>query len=37
LANEAGYHAGKKIKGRKLHIITDTLGLMPHAIIHLRC
>ena len=29
-----GYDAGKKIKGRKRHIITDTLGLMPHVIVH---
>ena len=29
-----GYDAGKKIKGRKRHIITDTLGLMLHVIVH---
>jgi putative transposase len=29
-----GYDAGKKIKGRKRHIITDTLGLMLFVIIH---
>jgi transposase len=26
---ESGYHAGKKIKGRKRHIIVDSLGLLP--------
>jgi hypothetical protein len=25
-----GYDAGKKIKGRKRHIIVDTLGLIVH-------
>lgn len=29
-----GYDAGKKIKGRKRHIVTDTLGLMLTVIIH---
>ena len=29
-----GYDAGKKIKGRKRHIITDTLGLILHVIVH---
>lgn len=29
-----GYDAGKKVKGRKRHIITDTLGLMLFAVIH---
>jgi putative transposase len=29
-----GYDAGKKIKGRKRHIVTDTLGLMLFVIIH---
>ena len=29
-----GYDAGKKIKGRKRHIITDTTGLLIGAIIH---
>ncbi len=28
------YDAGKKIKGRKRHIITDTLGLMLFVIVH---
>jgi transposase len=29
-----GYDAGKKVKGRKRHILTDTLGLMIEAVIH---
>src|SRR5438067_8699622 len=29
-----GYDAGKKVKGRKRHIVTDTLGLMVGAAIH---
>jgi transposase len=29
-----GYDAGKKIKGRKRHIVTDTLGLLVGAIVH---
>lgn len=29
-----GYDAGKKIKGRKRHILTDTLGLMLEAVVH---
>src|ERR1039458_9564165 len=29
-----GYDAGKKIKGKKRHILVDTLGLMLHAIVH---
>ena len=30
----SGYDAGKKIKGRKRHIVTDTLGLMIFVIVH---
>jgi putative transposase len=30
----AGYDAGKKIKGRKRHIVTDTLGLMLFVLVH---
>lgn len=30
----SGYDAGKKIKGRKRHIITDTSGLLVGAVIH---
>ena len=29
-----GYDAGKKIKGKKRHILVDTLGLLLHAMIH---
>jgi Transposase DDE domain len=29
-----GYDAGKKIKGRKRHILVDTQGLLIHAIVH---
>jgi len=28
----AGYGAGKKIKGKKRHILVDTQGLMTHAL-----
>jgi transposase len=30
----SGYDAGKKIKGKKRHILVDTQGLLMHAIIH---
>src|SRR5215471_19453572 len=29
-----GYDAGKKIKGKKRHILVDTLGLLIHAMVH---
>ncbi len=29
-----GYDAGKKIKGRKRHIVTDTLGNMLEGVVH---
>lgn len=29
-----GYDAGKRIKGRKRHIITDTLGFMVGLVVH---
>ena len=29
-----GYDAGKKVKGRKRHIITDTNGFLVHAVVH---
>jgi putative transposase len=29
-----GYDAGKKIKGRKRHFVTDTLGLLVGAVVH---
>ena len=30
----AGYDAGKKVKGRKRHIVVDTLGLMVGLVVH---
>ncbi|BCH62288.1 hypothetical protein RvVAT039_pl11580 (plasmid) [Agrobacterium vitis] len=30
----AGYDAGKKIKGRKRHIVVDMLGLMVGLVVH---
>src|ERR1700758_1583690 len=30
----SGYDAGKKIKGKKRHILVDTLGLLMHAVVH---
>jgi transposase len=29
-----GYDAGKKIKGKKRHILVDTKGLLMHAVVH---
>ena len=29
-----GYDAGKKIKGKKRHLLVDTQGLLLHAIVH---
>ncbi len=29
-----GYDAGKKIKGKKRHVLVDTLGLLLHAVVH---
>jgi hypothetical protein len=29
-----GYDAGKRIKGRKRHLVTDTLGLMLRIEVH---
>jgi len=29
-----GYHAGKKVKGRKCHILTDTNGVLVAAVVH---
>jgi len=29
-----GYDAGKKVKGRKRHILTDTIGLLVGAVVH---
>lgn len=30
----SGYDAGKKIKGRKRHVVVDTLGLMVGVVVH---
>ena len=30
----SGYDAGKKIKGKKRHILVDTVGVVLHAIVH---
>lgn len=32
--DERGYDAGKKVKGRKRHIVTDTLGLLLLVVVH---
>jgi len=29
-----GYDAGKKIKGKKRHVLVDTFGLLLHAVVH---
>ena len=29
-----GFDAGKKIKGKKRHVLVDTQGLLMHAIVH---
>lgn len=31
---EKGYDAGKKVKGRKRHVLTDTLGLLLAVVVH---
>lgn len=33
-AIESGYDAGKKVKGRKQHILVDTMGLLLMVIVH---
>ncbi len=33
-AGRRGYDAGKKIKGRKRHVLTDTNGLLVAAVVH---
>jgi hypothetical protein len=30
----SGYDAGKKIRGKKRHILVDTVGLLLHAVVH---
>jgi putative transposase len=34
-SGHCGYDAGKKTKGRKRHILTDTEGKLVHAVIHI--
>ncbi len=34
IASERGYDAGKKVKGRKRHILVDTLGLLLTVVVH---
>jgi len=34
LLDPAGFDAGKKIKGRKRHILVDTLGLLLNVVVH---
>ncbi|KAA6327200.1 hypothetical protein EZS27_023788, partial [termite gut metagenome] len=33
-AQDVGYDAGKRIKGRKRHIVTDTLGCLLLVLVH---
>lgn len=30
----AGFDAGKQVKGKKRHVLVDTLGLLLHALVH---
>lgn len=32
--DETGYDAGKRVKGRKRHILVDTLGLLLVVVVH---
>ena len=34
LLDPSGYDAGKKVKGRKRHILVDTLGLLLSVVVH---
>ena len=34
LLDPSGYDAGKKVKGRKRHILVDTLGLLLNIVVH---
>ena len=34
LHDPPGYDAGKKVKGKKRHVLDDTQGLLMHAIVH---
>lgn len=34
VGGERGYDAGKKVKGRKRHLLTDTLGFILKVVVH---
>lgn len=34
LIDPSGYDAGKKIEGKKRHILVDTIRLLLHAVVH---
>jgi putative transposase len=34
IAGERGYDAGKKVKGRKRHLLVDTMGLLLIVVVH---
>jgi putative transposase len=34
VGGERGYDAGKKVKGRKRHILVDTMGNLLHVVVH---
>ena len=34
VSDPPGYDAGKKIKGKKRHVLVDTQGLLMHAVVH---
>ncbi len=34
VGGERGYDAGKRVKGRKRHILVDTLGNLLHVVVH---
>jgi putative transposase len=37
IGSQRGYDAGKKVKGRKRHILVDTLGLLLMVVVHAAC
>lgn len=37
VGGESGYDAGKKVKGRKRHIVVDTLGNLLDVVVHAAC
>lgn len=37
VGGERGYDAGKKIKGRKRHLLVDTMGLVLLVVVHAAC